>query len=84
NQSVLYTMKSLDDIPRVLLDPNTLAADGTVALAGAEVSPDGKLLAYGTAASGSDWNEWKVRDIETGKDLEDHLKWVKFSKTAWT
>jgi prolyl oligopeptidase len=84
NQSVLYTMKSLSDQPRLLLDPNTLAADGTVALAGGEVSPDGKLLAYGIAASGSDWNEWKVRDIETGKDLSDHLKWVKFSRTAWT
>jgi prolyl oligopeptidase len=84
NQSVLYTMKHLADTPRMLLDPNTLAADGTVALAGAAVSPDGKLLAYGTAASGSDWNEWKVRDIETGKDLDDHLKWVKFSATAWT
>jgi prolyl oligopeptidase len=84
NQSVLYTMKSLSDTPRMLLDPNTLAADGTVALSGVEVSPDGKLLAYGTAASGSDWNEWKVRDIETGKDLPDHIKWVKFSQTAWT
>ena len=84
NQAVLYTMKNLGDTPRMLLDPNTLAADGTVALAGVEVSPDGKLMAYGTAASGSDWNEWKVRDIETGKDLEDHIKWVKFSQTAWT
>jgi prolyl oligopeptidase len=84
NQSVLYTLKTLSDTPRVLLDPNTLAADGTVALSGVEVSPDGKLLAYGTAASGSDWNEWKVRDIETGKDLPDHIKWVKFSQTAWT
>ncbi|MEJ7808738.1 MAG: S9 family peptidase, partial [Telluria sp.] len=65
-------------------DPNTLALDGTVALAGSAVSPDGKYLAYGTAASGSDWNEWKVRDIDTGKDLEDHLKWVKFSGASWT
>lgn len=84
NQAVLYTMAELGDTPRVLLDPNTLAADGTVALAGAAVSPNGSLLAYGTAASGSDWNEWKVRDIVTGKDLADHLKWVKFSSTAWT
>jgi prolyl oligopeptidase len=84
NQSVLYTMKSPSDKPRLLLDPNTLAADGTVALSGAAVSPDGKLLAYGIAASGSDWNEWKVRDIESGKDLADHIKWVKFSQTAWT
>jgi len=84
NQSVLFTMKSLADTPRMLLDPNTLAADGTVALAGMAVSPNGQYLAYGTAASGSDWNEWKVRDIDSGKDLDDHLKWVKFSATAWT
>ena len=84
NQSVLYTMKNLGDEPRMLLDPNKLAADGTVALAGAEVSPDGKLLAYSTAASGSDWNEIRVRDIETGKDLDDHVRFVKFSNTAWT
>ena len=84
NQAVLYTMKSLSDEPRMLLDPNKLAADGTVALSGVAVSPNGKYLAYGTAASGSDWNEWKVRDIDTGKDLDDHLKWVKFSNTSWT
>jgi len=84
NQSVLFTMKQLGDTPRMLLDPNTLAADGTVALAGIEVSPDGKLLAYSTAASGSDWNEIRVRDIETGEDLIDHVKFVKFSNTAWT
>ncbi|MDQ2823797.1 MAG: prolyl oligopeptidase family serine peptidase [Pseudomonadota bacterium] len=84
NQAVLYTMAELTDTPRVLLDPNTLAADGTVALAGTAVSPNGSLLAYGIAASGSDWNEWKVRDIATGRDLADHLKWVKFSATAWT
>ncbi|MGB9109632.1 MAG: prolyl oligopeptidase family serine peptidase [Telluria sp.] len=84
NQAVLYTMKSLKDSPRLLLDPNTLAADGTVALAGTAVSPDGKLLAYSTAASGSDWNEIRVRDVDSGKDLEDHIQWVKFSSTAWT
>lgn len=83
NQSVLYTMKTLADVPRTLLDPNTLAADGTVALAGLAVSPNGKYLAYSTAASGSDWNEIKVRDIDSGQDVEDHIKWVKFSRTAW-
>jgi prolyl oligopeptidase len=83
NQSVLYTMKSLADMPRLLLDPNTLAADGTVALAGLAVSPNGKYLAYSTAASGSDWNEIRVRDIDSGRDVADHIKWVKFSRTAW-
>ncbi len=83
NQSVLYTVDSLDAAPRVLLDPNTLAKDGTVALAGLSVSDDGNLLAYGTSASGSDWEEWRVRDVRTGTDLPDHLQWVKFSSAAW-
>ncbi len=83
NQAVLYVMESMGAEPRVLLDPNTLTKDGTVALAGTSVSEDGKLLAYGLAASGSDWNEWKVRDVATGKDLDDHLKWVKFSGASW-
>jgi prolyl oligopeptidase len=91
NQAVLYTVNSLnapqaslDDAPRVLLDPNTLSQDGTVALAGIEVSPDGKYLAYGTSASGSDWNEWQVREIASGVDLADKLEWVKFSGASWS
>ena len=84
NQSVFYTVDSLDAAPRVLLDPNTLSADGTVALAGLSISDDGNLLAYGTSASGSDWEEWHVRDVRTGKDLSDHLRWVKFSDASWT
>lgn len=84
NQSVLYTVTSLDAQPQLVLDPNTLSADGTVAVSGMQVSPDGKLLAYSLSASGSDWQEWKVRDVETGKDLSDDLKWVKFSGVSWT
>ncbi|MFN6570822.1 prolyl oligopeptidase family protein [Dendronalium sp. ChiSLP03b] len=84
NQSVLYTLKTLDAEPKVLLDPNKLSADGTVALSGLSISDDSKLLAYGLSTSGSDWQEWKVRDIETGKDLQDHLKWIKFSGASWT
>ena len=71
NQSVLYTTDSLEDVGRILLDPNTLSADGTVALSGTSVSHDGRLLAYGIAAAGSDWNEWKVRDVATGRDYPD-------------
>jgi prolyl oligopeptidase len=84
NQGVLYTLDALDGEPRALLDPNTLSADGTVALAGTVPSDDGKLLAYGVAAAGSDWNEWKVRDVATGKDLDDRLQWIKFSSASWT
>jgi len=84
NQSVLYTVTSVTDEPRMVLDPNTLSADGTVALSGIQVSNGGNLLAYSLSASGSDWQEWKVRDVETGKDLSDDLKWVKFSGASWT
>lgn len=84
NQSVYYSVASLVDEPKLLLDPNTLSTDGTVALSGMSVSYDGKLLAYSLSASGSDWQEWKVRDIATGKDLDDDLKWVKFSGASWS
>ncbi|WP_414753580.1 prolyl oligopeptidase family serine peptidase [Anabaena sp. CCY 9910] len=84
NQSVLYTLKSLDSEPRVLLDPNKLSDDGTVALSGLAISDNGKLLAYGIATSGSDWQEWKVIDVETGADFPDHLNWIKFSGASWT
>jgi prolyl oligopeptidase len=84
NQNVLLVAESLNAEPRVLLDPNTLSADGTVALAGDAISDDGKLMAYAIATSGSDWNEWHVRDVDTGKDLPDDIKWVKFSGASWT
>ncbi|MFS8868249.1 prolyl oligopeptidase family serine peptidase [Synechococcus sp. H65.1] len=84
NQSVLYTQESLEGEARVLLDPNTFSEDGTVALSGIAISRDGRYLAYGLSRSGSDWQEWKVRDIETGEDLPDHLRWIKFSGASWT
>lgn len=84
NQSVLYTQESLEAEARVLLDPNTFSEDGTVALSGIAISRDGRYLAYGLSRSGSDWQEWKVRDIETGEDLPDHLRWIKFSGVSWT
>jgi len=84
NQSVLYTSSALDAEPRVLLDPNTLSADGTVALVGASVSEDGALLAYALSSAGSDWQEWRVREVASGADRPDSLRWSKFSDAAWT
>jgi prolyl oligopeptidase len=84
NQAVLYTLASLDAAPVVLLDPNTLSADGTVAMTAYAVSDDGNLVAYGLATAGSDWREYKVRDVRTRQDLPDHVKWVKFSRASWT
>ena len=84
NQSVLYWTESLEGTPKLLIDPNTLSTDGTVALAGTSINESGTLMAYGLAAAGSDWNEWKVRDVATGKDLDDQLKWIKFSSADWS
>lgn len=83
NQSVLYVRNGIDGEPRVLLDPNTMSEDGTVALSSLSISDDARYLAYGISRGGSDWNELFVREIETGNDLEDHIMWVKFSGIAW-
>ena len=84
NQYVLYVADTVTDKGRVLLDPNTLSKDGTVALSGYAISSDGKTLAYGLSASGSDWQEWRFRSVETGADLPDVLKNIKFSGASWT
>ncbi len=84
NQSVLYTMDSPSDAPKVLLDPNTLSDDGTVALAGLWPSRDGTHLAYGVSEAGSDWQVWRVRDVATGKDTGDELRSIKFSDASWS
>ena len=84
NQSVIYVAASLDAEPQVLLDPNALSADGTVALSGTAINDDGRLLAYGLATAGSDWQEWRVRDVETKQDLPDRLEWIKFSTASWS
>ena len=83
NQSVLYVKSSLSAEARVLLDPNTLSEDGTVALTSYSISKDGRRLAYATSASGSDWLTWHIRDVETGTDLPEKIEWSKFSGAAW-
>jgi len=83
DQSVYYVQESLDGEPRVLIDPNTLSDDGTVALGGMSISRDGKKLAWATNVSGSDWRTWYVRDIDTGEDFADKIEWSKFSGASW-
>jgi prolyl oligopeptidase len=89
NQSVLYVADAIGSDGRFqgvreLLDPNKLSDDGTIALAGYELSDDGRFLAYGLSTSGSDWQTWKVRDVATARDLDDTVDWVKFSEASWT
>ncbi len=84
NQSVIFTAPSLDAAPVELLDPNKLSSDGTVSLDSYAISHDGKYMAYGLQTSGSDWVEWHVKDVTTGIDRDDDIKWSKFSTASWT
>lgn len=90
NQPVLVVADSIDGLdgmgpaaPRVLLDPNGLSDDGTVAVTMASVSPDGALLAYGAADGGSDWRTIRIRDVATGDDLADEIPWTKWNGGVW-
>ncbi|WP_246943169.1 prolyl oligopeptidase family serine peptidase [Bacillus pinisoli] len=82
NQAVLYVREN--EVEKVLLDPNHLSEDGTVAMTNYSFSGDGRYIAYATSTNGSDWQEIRVRDIETGEDLNDVIKWVKFSTITWS
>ncbi|MFI5214885.1 MAG: prolyl oligopeptidase family protein, partial [Gemmatimonadales bacterium] len=84
NQSVLYWQRALTAQPQVMIDPNHLSNDGTTALTATRVSEDGRYLGWGVAVAGSDWNEFRVREIATGRDLADTLRWIKFSGMSWT
>ena len=83
NQSVIYTMDCLGGEERVFLDPNTLSTDGTVALKTLSFSHNGRWAAYAISRSGSDWQEFYVIDLSTGKLTDDHIVWAKFSGASW-
>lgn len=83
NQNVMFWQEGLDGEPKVLLDPNTMSADGTVAISGISITEDGRLAAYSIADAGSDWVKWHVREVATGNDLPDVVEWSKFSSASW-
>lgn len=83
NQSVLFMREGLKGKDILVIDPNKFSEDGTVALMNLSYSKDGRFLAYGVSTSGSDWQEIRIRDVLTGKDYDEVLKWCKFSSIAW-
>jgi len=83
NQYVLYTQKNLDSKPEILLDPNLLSEDGTVALSGTYFSNDGKYMGYSISKGGSDWQEFFIMNLKTRETLNDHLEWIKTSGMCW-
>jgi len=83
NQGILYWAPSLDAAPKVLVDPNALSADATASLADYSISPDGRFVAYAVSDGGTDWDNWRVREVETGKDLPDLIGDTKFTGVSW-
>lgn len=83
NQNVLYFQEGLKAEPKVLLDPNTMSKEGTSALSNISISHDAKYLAYAVSKGGSDWEEIFVQEIVSGKKLDDHIEWCKFTGIAW-
>lgn len=83
-QSVVYVTKELESEGQVLLDPNALREDGTASLAGGSPSPCGRYWAYAISEAGSDWRTWRIRDLNTGKDLSDEIRWSKFTGASWS
>ena len=82
-QPVFYLLDEPGGSAHPLLNPNTLSADGTTAVSSADVTDDGSLLAYATSDGGSDWMTWRIRDVATGRDLDDVIEWSKFCRAAW-
>jgi len=83
-QSVFYSRASLGAPPKLVLDPNTLSPDGSIALAGFSPSPDGRYLAYGISEGGADWRTLLVRELESGTQLSDTVRWLKGGGMSWT
>ena len=83
-QAVIVSRETLTGAERIVIDPNQLSPDGSVALSGFDPSPDGRHFTYGQSAGGSDWSTYHVRELATGKQLPDTIEWVKFSEIAWT
>lgn len=83
NQSILYRQKGLTGSPEVFIDPNSFSADGTIALGGQSFSKQAKYMTYLIARSGSDWQEAIIRDLSTGRNIDDTIKWIKFSGISW-
>ena len=83
NHSILYHKEGINGDAKVLIDPNSFSGDGSKSLSMVSVSKNGKSVAYGISQSGSDWDEYFIMDVVSGKHYDDHLKWIKFSEASW-
>ncbi len=66
-----------------LIDPATMADDAAVSVSGFDPSPSGRYVAVGLSEAGSDWQTWRIIDVDTGEPLRDELRWIRFTITSW-
>ena len=83
-QAPVFVRTSTTATPTLVIDPNVISEDGSVSLSQWMPSPDANLLAYGLAEGGADWMTIRVRDITSGNDLADEVRWMRFSGISWT
>jgi prolyl oligopeptidase len=83
-QAPVFMRAAADAPPALVIDPNVISADGSLSLSEWQPSPDAKLFAYGLSEGGADWRTLHVRDIASGKDLQDEVHWMRFSNISWT
>ena len=83
-QNVWYARRTFDGPEQMVIDPNQLSPDGTVALSGFSPSPDGRYLVYGQSEGGADWITFYVRDLNTGRNIDDTIRWARFTGASWT
>lgn len=80
NKTCLY-FQTPNSSPILLIDPESL--DSSASLTDFSISPNGSLIAYGLSKSGSDWEEWHIRDLQSNEELTDCLNGIKFFSPEW-
>jgi prolyl oligopeptidase len=83
NQDIIYMKEDVNGEPKIVIDPNKLSEDGTIAVINTSYTKDGKILAYSLSESGSDWQEIRIKDIDSGKEYDEVIKWTRHSNIAW-
>jgi prolyl oligopeptidase len=83
-QAPIFIREEVVASPALVIDPNAISEDGSISLSQWMPSPDGALLAYGLSEGGADWMAVRIRGVDSGADLPDDVRWVRFSNISWT
>jgi prolyl oligopeptidase len=82
---VHYWRQGKQGAPRVLIDPNTLSADGSVSVKGLTVSWTGEKAAYKLSRNNADRATLVVRDVKSGAVSSiDRIDGARYAQASWT